>query len=537
MTDEKILKRGWVKKAALIFFAFMLILTFFSNTILNYSLPQVSVKRVESGKIVTAIRGSGTAEAVSRYEIMLEQTRKIKNVMVQPGDSVKARDVLFQLEDEESDELKAALDTLDDLKLQYQKFLIQSVPEDYTKENREIDRAKKALEEAAETKEDNRVSRREVQSAESSLEHRKEEIADLTAEIADLERERSDYAGASDDSLLSLKRQIEDKQYEIEHASEDADLQRLQLELQRLESDYQTMQKNNESYNRISEKIRDAQEDLDDENKSIERTQQRYERLSEKRQNWESSDDEVSQYENTLEDLIYSLQEAKDADQREAQIAQLNLQKLKKDLAEQTQEVQKLQADAVNGTVKSDRDGILQTINVSAGATAAPNTALAVLESAQQGYSLSFSVTKEQSKKIAIGDTAIVTENPDVTATLKQLKNDPDDPEKKSAVFLLEGTIESGDLFSLKLEQPSTEYECIVPNSALHSDSGSFVLTAVSTSTPFGNRYTATRVDVEVLAQDDQNAAVSGALMQYDYVITTATDLLESGMKIRMANS
>ena len=41
--NEKVLKkRAWIKNAIIIFLAVMLLLTFFSNTILNYSLPEVA---------------------------------------------------------------------------------------------------------------------------------------------------------------------------------------------------------------------------------------------------------------------------------------------------------------------------------------------------------------------------------------------------------------------------------------------------------------------------------------------------------------
>ena len=44
-------RRGWVKNAIIIFLAIMLILTFFSNTIMNYSLPEVAAQYAQSGSI------------------------------------------------------------------------------------------------------------------------------------------------------------------------------------------------------------------------------------------------------------------------------------------------------------------------------------------------------------------------------------------------------------------------------------------------------------------------------------------------------
>ena len=40
-------RRGWVRTAAIVFFVLLLLLTFFSNTILNWSLPEVSAEMAE----------------------------------------------------------------------------------------------------------------------------------------------------------------------------------------------------------------------------------------------------------------------------------------------------------------------------------------------------------------------------------------------------------------------------------------------------------------------------------------------------------
>ena len=56
-------------------------------------------------------------------------------------------------------------------------------------------------------------------------------------------------------------------------------------------------------------------------------------------------------------------------------------------------------------------------------------------------------------------------------------------------------------------------------------------------STPLGNRYIARRVDVQVLAKDDINSAVSGGLTTSDYVITTSSKPLEPGMQVRLVEN
>ena len=71
-------KREIIKNIAIIFLSIMLVLTFFSNTIMNFSLPQVSTELVSRGTIKTQVRG----QTVDPYNLTLKETRTIKAVHV-----------------------------------------------------------------------------------------------------------------------------------------------------------------------------------------------------------------------------------------------------------------------------------------------------------------------------------------------------------------------------------------------------------------------------------------------------------------------
>lgn len=63
--NEKVGKRrDWVKMQRL-YSTIMLILTFFSNTIMNYSLPEVAIQYIQSGTITSKVRGTGTVQSSS----------------------------------------------------------------------------------------------------------------------------------------------------------------------------------------------------------------------------------------------------------------------------------------------------------------------------------------------------------------------------------------------------------------------------------------------------------------------------------------
>lgn len=115
MNEQVGKKRDWIKNAAIAFLAIMLVLTFFSNTIMNYSLPEVSAKYVSSGEIQAKVRGNGTVVASDPYVLEATGTQTIASVLVENGDRVEKGDVLLVLEEGESEELKAAEKQLEQL--------------------------------------------------------------------------------------------------------------------------------------------------------------------------------------------------------------------------------------------------------------------------------------------------------------------------------------------------------------------------------------------------------------------------------------
>ena len=110
-------RRDWIKNVAIIFLVIMLILTFFSNTIMNYSLPEVATQYVQRGSITAKIRGTGNVEATDPYNVVVKESRVISSVAVKQGDEVEKDQILYYLEDSESDELKKAQEELENLEL------------------------------------------------------------------------------------------------------------------------------------------------------------------------------------------------------------------------------------------------------------------------------------------------------------------------------------------------------------------------------------------------------------------------------------
>ncbi|HYE83148.1 MAG TPA: biotin/lipoyl-binding protein, partial [Clostridia bacterium] len=93
-------------KLLVIFVVMMVLLTFFSNTINNFTLPRVTLESPARGALIKEISGKGTVEAKSVYEEYIDSNFKVLEVHVKAGDSVKKGQPILSLDIED---LKASI--------------------------------------------------------------------------------------------------------------------------------------------------------------------------------------------------------------------------------------------------------------------------------------------------------------------------------------------------------------------------------------------------------------------------------------------
>ena len=618
MAEQKVKKRGWVKNAAIIFLSAMLLLTFFSNTIMNHSLPEVAAQYVQSGTINAKIRGSGAIAANESYEVKTEQARAVLSVPVKTGDKVSEGDTLVLFTDAESDAMKQAQDALDGLLLAYKKALLSSGDPDYSKQQREIEYAQKALEKAKAKRDDSAYSTADLAQAKQNVTNAQTAVTSAQAAVTaakakfDAAAAVTDAAQASLDALGGLKestsgdyaavaraqKELTSKQnyYKTQLAAldqaaaaredktVDAETYKQILVGQYASSDdstkkdiataYQAVQAAQGAYDaalaaynsatssgneyewnkrnkaltaakadqtaaeRAQATAADAKSAADDAKTAADG---KYADLKAKKDAYESAQTEVETGQKTIEDLLFTLADQKKTDGKTQAGEALDLADQRRQIQEKQNDIKKLKEDGDGSVIKSKVNGIVASVSVTAGKNADAGAVLMTVEVPDMGYGVDLSVTKEQAKKLKLGDQAEVTsgnwgEKP-LTATLATIKTDPAKPgENKLLSFKITGDgIESGSQISLAIGERGGSYDAIVPTSAVRSDNnGSFVLVVVSKSSPLGNRYVAQRVDVKVIASDDTNSAVSGGLTTSDFVITTSNKPIEPGKLVRL---
>ncbi|MEE0203865.1 MAG: HlyD family efflux transporter periplasmic adaptor subunit, partial [Oscillospiraceae bacterium] len=291
---------------------------------------------------------------------------------------------------------------------------------------------------------------------------------------------------------------------------------------------------NSGEYNRLNRLLQKAQESLDTATVNYDNKKAIYEGI-------QTATAAVKEKQRALEDQVFALEEQKKTDNKAIRLEQLDLKEMRYQISKAQQEVNELQQEATEPEVKAKVNGVIENIAVTAGKPIDSGTTACTITVPDMGYNVSFSVTKDQARKVHTGDQATIANywGGDLTATLSSIKTDPKNPQNgKILTFDIRGDVEPGSNLNLSVGQKSAQYDTIVPNSAIRSDSnGDFIYVVTSKSSPLGNRYVATRVDVEKVASDDTNTAVSGGVNAYDYVITTSSKPIKDKDLVRLAES
>lgn len=555
-------RKQLIKKVAAIFLVVLLILTFFSNTIMNYSLPEVATEQVTSGAVSNKVRGQGVVETNSDYEVTVSGARVIKEVKVEVGDSVEEGQVLFTFEEGENTELADAQDTLDQMELDYAKSLLKMAP-DYTSDNNTIKDAKEELEAAIKAQEKAKANDKNLKAAKSEVESLKKQVTDQQKKVDSLQEkvdaygEVGDYEAAKNrvDSLISelslLRTQLEQLKQDLAAAGgSDAEItqniQDKELEINSRESDLKIAQAEADSLKNISGTYTQLKSDLAAANKALSSLQESLNQKNEKvaelssELSLEDAKAAVKERRKTLTSLTLDLTRRKEEDALSQQSENLDMQATQEKIEKQRELVKKLKNSNDLTEIKSKEAGVISQIDFKAGDSVSADTPLAKIQLANSGYIVKITVTKEQSKLIKTDDEATIENlwNDDVTASVKSIKVDPENPNQNRIVtFEVKGDVDVGQNLAFSVGEKSNRYDAVVPNNAVKEDSkGKFVLIITVKGTPLGNRYKVKRADVEVQASDDNSSGVTGGVYEYDNVVTNSSKPLEEGMQVRLVD-
>lgn len=561
--ETKPKNRAWVKDAAIVFLVVLLILTFFSNTIMNHSLPEVATQMVTDGTITAKVRGTGTVEALGDHKVKAKSNLNIAKVMVKAGQEVNAGDVLFVLGAADDAELDAAIKELEDLQTQYQQSALNvPIVDQFLSERNEIKKKQDTVTAKKRTL-DEMARELQVGTTDDGI-RASQEIIDLyarrdtvLAKITAVENDRYIILSVADyeTKIEKVKNDITAKQAELDTLKLNPDATPEQI--QQLEEIISMLQQDEA---RLNSELANVQNKIaglpyhDEAALNIEKARLTTElgEIETKLRGLEAGGVDLTKakaYMAAYDEYRYSIDAVNEAqDSLNKQVEQQNrslgaagvgLSAISKQIERQQEKIKKLSGEGEENTITANVAGTVTEVNYTAGDTVVKDDILCSIEVPDMGYTVSFSVTNDQARRLHVGDTATISNfywGNQIVATLASIQTDKKNPTtNKTLTFNLEGDVNSGAELTVSVGQKSARYDTIIPNSAIRTDSnGSFVLAVTEKSSPLGNRYIAKRVNIEVQAADDTTSAVTADLNYGDYVITTASAPVASGDMVRL---
>lgn len=531
--------RTWVIKLAAVFFVILLLLTFFSNTIMNYSLPQVATQTIQSGTITSKVRGSGTVTTANPYNVTVSSERKIKIVNVKEGDSVEQGALLVMFEDTDSSDLTQAKKTLEQAKTDYQKYIVANelsnevVQRVENGQSGDFSGYKTRLEQAKQS----------VDAYQAQVDSYTSSTKKLQAQLDALQNTTADTS--AEQSALDVANQ------ELQAAQ--AEQTTAENTVNSLQEQYSLYQEAGNDVSGVAASLAAAKNTLMNAQNRVTNAQLAVDKaqaaLTAKQDNAQNKP-EISKIQTQLNSENAILSEATDnltkAQSDHGKImtemnSETELAALYSAISDAQSALDKLTADGGN-KITAPVSGVVSNITITKGQTVAAEETLMTITGKDNGYTATITVTSEQAKRVKTGDTADINESwyySDIAATVTAIRNDKENPGKSKLIDLkVTGDVTEGTTLNFAIGDKSKTYDMIVPNGAVREDNnGKFILIIREKSSPLGNRYFAKRIDVDVTASDDVNSAVTGELEGYEYVITTSTKAIKAGDQVRLKKS
>ena len=564
-------RREWVKSAAIVFLSVLLVLTFFSNTIMNYSLPEVAAQYIQSGNITAKIRGNGIIESGDPYNVKIAGTRKVESVEVRVGDEVEKGTILCVLSAEDSAELEAAKAALEAAQKDFELSLLTgSVDTSVMNNAGQTDSMENYKARIISLQNEIAAAEAEVKAAEAEVTTAEDKVAEWQ-KTEDAFNLQISLSSATSIDTSKEEKAVKDAKTAMDNASFTLTEARNWLTAVESQISHQMTVSSGDSAtlgNLEEQKIKANQSVISAETayNSATLAYQKAQNALEAKQATDNKDTVVANLERQLAQIRIDMKKAQNeltakqenlaAKQEAVTAKETALAELVKNINDEInlgskydavlkakEEVEKLEAQVSGSEVVAPITGTIMSVNVKSGLETPADGIVFTMQPEGEGYTMSFSVTNDQAKRLSVGDIAEPVNSwryDNMEIVLDSIRPDPSNPsQNKLLLFNVSGeNVVANQSLNVSVGQKSATYDMIVPNSAIREDNnGKFILIVESKSSPLGNRYIATRVDVEVIASDDTQSAITGAVYGWEFVITTSTKPVEAGQQVRLAEN
>ena len=581
-------RRSRVVKAMVAFVAVLALLTFFSNTLMNLTIPKVMGAYASRGNLSYSNSARGTITVENQTEVKGLEGRTVDQVKVTNYDTVQAGDTILTLKPiEESEDLQSKRDRLKQLERDAEYDSRTDNTTDFTSYYDSINMAKATLSDAEDTlyavqnkdavEEENKQIINEESVKEVSL---KATVTEAAKTVEDIQKQ----IDAIDASIAPLQAQIDvytalgtptptprpDAPETTEPAATEPEtpvpegatatptpspspapaydedgldptsptyeMEKLMLKIREYEDQKTALESQLESAKtRLDEasaelaecqgKIKDAQAEID---------------ALKQLPSEAAAQNAVTTARNAVNTAQKALSDAQTAAGITEDKARDTAEDREEEIAKLKKQIEELEKQAKVTEIKAPVGGFIYNIAVASGdALTAKTFVTYIIPETDRVCSVSFKFSSQAAQSIRVGMDLEITSGFIQGCTVQSIKPDPDNPRANKIVkCMVEGNDAwPGEEITVNAGRGNDNYKCVVPSSAVSEDNnGHFIYVIVGSSTPLGDKYTVKRVDVSIEATDGAATAIKGeGLDKYDVMIVVRAEKpLEDGQRVRL---
>lgn len=572
--SEKVKNRKWVTKVIIGFVAGLALLTFFSNTIMNAMIPKVMGRRAARGNLSYTNNATAVVEPVTAYRVKSVDGRVIDQVLVSDYDKVKKGDVLMTLNPVEDQS------ALDDLRTQLTSLKREENYASRTPSGSDLDSLRAGISSAQVTLDEARASLSAAKSksdkiaaANRILDTNRPQVVALEAEVA----ASSQTVETLNNRVDTLQAEIDSRQDQITtltnlgvptptptgvpvitdtpepsgdegegEGDEPADptappavnpstvrIGELRAEIAEREAQIKELKSQISS---AETRLSTASSSLSDCNTAIAEAEaaiteaEGLPSVSSARSSVQSAEAGLSSAQRAYRDAQtndgITRDRARDlASDRAEQIA-----KLEKQIAE-------LEANYSMTAITAPADGQVFATTVGDGDTMEKDKVILIIVPEDSAYTATFRFPTDSIAGLQPG-MQLASDNYWLeSCEIMSIKPDPESPRESRLVkcSLKADYILPGESVTVVANRSNQDYEYCISSSAVNEDnSGTFVYLINEVRSPFGNRYTVTRVDVNVEATDGAVSAITGNGLDQGMLVVRSEEALEDGQRVRL---
>lgn len=548
-SENKKSNKKWVIKAAVIFVVALALLTFFSNTIMNATIPKVVAESTQRGNLSYSNNATGTIVADNKTKVDGVDGRVVEEVKVTNYDMVNEGDVILTLktvEDQsELETLQTQLTTLqreaeyearkpsEDNGLSSMQEAINTAQLAVNEAQDTLNQAnnKDAVIAAAQSVINNNQSavveyQAQVDSASETLENLNAQISQLNSQLNTINESISVLAALGTPTPTPSTAPI-DPSTIVPGSMEDLVNQKSDIEAQIAQ---------------LQSQVGDAQSRLDSASASLASVQAT---ISDAESQIETANElpSVASAQNSLTSAQNALQQARQA-YSDAQInagisadqAQDAINDRNDQIEELEDKIEKLE-DSINTVeIVAPASGYVMNLSAAAGDTLTTAAVAEIIpENADCSVEFKFSATVAQN--MYTGMELTTSEYWIDSCVITSIKIDSSNPRDSRIVKChLEGaSIWPGETITVVADRANSNYDAIISSSAINEDNaGSFVYVIQQSTSALGDKYTVHRVSVSVEATDGSRSAISGDGIEGAQIVTRSDEPLNDGDRVRL---